>query len=489
MPTPWDSIDRIEANLSTIANLRRGQKLRQADPSTGLFGISNTDTGRRAADSITELRRPLRRFFRRAIVVATCDESPRMGMASVLLEAVVSNGLPNLRSTYARDSMFNRKTDQRNAVDELIGFIRGEVANADDWMGATATAAFTFVRNKYKQGYKSSNKGYEITRDGKYTAPGVPSVTSKRNNLTFEQREQQRRKANAAIVKQRNTHRAESTAKTLSAAQIATEIARLERDLDAAVLNKFGAGVTFRNLNQTQFDELYAFAKAHSPQQAAALAEAVKKLAIYDEAAEILRTKATPADPWKARAGNCGELAELARLRLEQDHLPFICEVSLSGGAAGLSPERSDIGPRDQRVDGHRGDHAFTIFGLRLPRYRNGFTDDDPRVILTPKDRQFLRRAWVIDPWVNVCCRIDEYPSRFWAKMKDWSAAGKTIAVGGEWINPDPWINSWYARTISELDWAIREYRDYNGELFDREERQQARQQARQQLAPMLRRV
>ena len=473
MPAPWDSLVLIELNLTKIATLRVGEKIGQPDPSTGHFKISTNDSGRTSADSITRMAPLLRRFLKRAILVASCDEFKKdpygpgggVGVISGLLRAVVSIGLSNLRSTYSRDSMFNRKTDQRRAVDELVAFIQREMPRMNTtWMKDKATAAFNVVRGKYKAGYKSDNKRYAVTPNGKYSTATALGVGSK-DPKTFNERELRRRRANQAIGEQRLTRRAEGLAKDLGQGGLNQEITSVETSLNQIVAAMLGAGTTYRSLGKQAVDGLRAAIKAIDADMAKVFIESCEDLVELDKARIIFQTNAAPADPWMARAGNCGELAELAHQRMERVHLPFICQARLS--------------TRDDHfVDGHQGDHVFTIFGLHLINHLSDFSHPNPPVLLEPKDRTHLRSAWIIDPWVNLCCRIDEYPSRFWAKMREWSGNGKQIRVGGAWINPDPLSNSWYARTIFELDWEIREYRTYDGRVFaDEELQQQAMQQ------------
>jgi hypothetical protein len=260
----------------------------------------------------------------------------------------------------------------------------------------------------------------------------------------------------------RTKRSAEDFAKGTDLSKVNQRIASLESVLNQYATDYFGAGTTYRSLDRQSFNRLYAAIKAID---AGAADDAVQKrdaLKVLDEARRILQTKAAPSDPWMAKAGNCSELARLARLRLEQDHLPFICEVSLSGS-----------------VDGHEGDHVFTIFGLRLPNHYDRFSAQD--LFLKKDDRRHLRSAWIIDPWVNVCCRIDEYPSRFFAKMQEWSGKGKQIAVAGNsgtnWIDPHPISNIWYARSIYERDWKIKTYRPYDPEVFQEDDNRQVTQQ------------
>jgi hypothetical protein len=172
-----------------------------------------------------------------------------------------------------------------------------------------------------------------------------------------------------------------------------------------------------------------------------------------------------PPDPWKAEAGNCAELAYLALLDLKRCHAPFICRASLSTAPG-------------QVVDGRQGDHVFTIVGLRLTD-RPSFERPKTEVFITPRERVHLRSAWVVDPWVNLCCRISEYPSRFTERMQEWSAKGKRVGLGHDWIDPDPLKNSWYARTVAELDWKISEYLTYDPLVLEAEERAESRMQGR----------
>ena len=82
-------------------------------------------------------------------------------------------GLPNLETTYSRDSSwYNKKTNQRQAVGNLRKFILDEIPRREAWIGTTATDAFHDVRAKYKEGYKSSNKQYVASPGGKYKPAG-----------------------------------------------------------------------------------------------------------------------------------------------------------------------------------------------------------------------------------------------------------------------------------------------------------------------------
>jgi hypothetical protein len=43
--------------------------------------------------------------------------------------------------------------------------------------------------------------------------------------------------------------------------------------------------------------------------------------------------------------------------------------------------------------------------------------------------------SWVIDPWANVCCKMQEYDALFSAKMQKWKKAGKYIVVIRDYKN------------------------------------------------------
>lgn len=65
------------------------------------------------------------------------------------------------------------------------------------------------------------------------------------------------------------------------------------------------------------------------------------------------------------------------------------------------------------------GDHAFCLV--------------DNGVAAHPKSIAGYRicsaDSWVIDPWANVCCRMQDYDAVFSAQMRKWQAQGKRIIV------------------------------------------------------------
>jgi hypothetical protein len=451
MPNPWDSLDLIECNLMKIATLRVGEKIGAPD-SAGVFRIFTSDSGRSNADSITETAPILKRLFKRAILVSICDEVKPVGKVRSLLQAVVSIGLPNLRATYKR-KLFQSKANQRNAVDDLVGVIQSEAPQIQQWLQKRASDSFDEVRCRYKLGYKSSNKRYEVMPAGKYRA----------DDKGFQDREAQRKKATKALGKYREALGDVRLAQDMGASKVDQALSEREAVLDRFVASELGVGKTYRGLDAKEFEDLYTKVKLKDQPLAD---EFLKFSRQHLELGRVRKAvNRAPPDPWKAEAGNCAELAYLALLDLKRCHAPFICRASLSTAPG-------------QVVDGRQGDHVFTIVGLRLTD-RPSFERPKTEVFITPRERVHLRSAWVVDPWVNLCCRISEYPSRFTERMQEWSAKGKRVGLGHDWIDPDPLKNSWYARTVAELDWKISEYLTYDPLVLEAEERAESRMQGR----------
>ena len=57
----------------------------------------------------------------------------------------------------------------------------------------------------------------------------------------------------------------------------------------------------------------------------------------------------------------------------------------------------------------------------------------------------------VIDPWANVCCKLESFQTDFSATTAGWLKQGKRIAGGGdEWLAPDKhYVGKLFASTIS----------------------------------------
>ena len=161
MPDPWNSIDLIKTNLMKLATLPAGAKIGQPN-AKGEFKVSARSSDRDDNDSITVVEALLAKFLKRAALVATCDENPQTGYCSGLFNTACSAGLPNLRRSYQQRFLSNlSKSDQRGAVDRLLQFARSQESDSRSWLRTRAEEAFKFVRARYSEGLKSSNKRYE----------------------------------------------------------------------------------------------------------------------------------------------------------------------------------------------------------------------------------------------------------------------------------------------------------------------------------------
>jgi hypothetical protein len=47
-----------------------------------------------------------------------------------------------------------------------------------------------------------------------------------------------------------------------------------------------------------------------------------------------------------------------------------------------------------------------------------------------------LTERWAVDPWAGEVCSASEYSEHLSEKMKQWTAEGKRIAAGGNWVEP-----------------------------------------------------
>lgn len=122
----------------------------------------------------------------------------------------------------------------------------------------------------------------------------------------------------------------------------------------------------------------------------------------------------------KAMSMNCGELADISAWYAyeETKDVKVIATVSLE------SP----------------GDHCFCVVGPR-----NSYPSLDGRTVqkLDELGRGFRsHHLYAVDPWANICCRIEDYPSEFKSKMNKWATDNKRVGWQGkdgktpEWAPP-----------------------------------------------------
>lgn len=99
-------------------------------------------------------------------------------------------------------------------------------------------------------------------------------------------------------------------------------------------------------------------------------------------------------------AANCGELSALACAYLSHAGVELFDYVILQAP----------------------GDHAFVAIGQTAPAngvYPFSFADWDDD-------------AWICDPWVNLTCAANVYPTQWRAKMTHWQEVGKRLGKPGD---------------------------------------------------------
>jgi hypothetical protein len=457
MAKPWDSYTLISWNLKLMSELESRQKLGNYD-NTGKYAVQRSNRERTRDDSIVRLEPDLKRFFQRAIYAAYCDRlgsfAPNAALQS-LIKLTAEKGFAELRATYRSETTdrgwfhraFNQKTDQVEAVKRLVAFIQSETMRIPSWIEDTAKGACEEVRRKYKAGYKSTNKFYVEKVGGKYEPGRVSASGSHRPvPLTFAERNQLWENAKKELDPQRIQREVEEVRELLTDEQLAKRLSKLSDEVNEIVAREFGVGKTFNTITLDQKKAVKAKDKQFT--------EKIEMISVL-KAARNLAANHRPLDRWQDKVGNCDELAVLARMKLEQN--PFVCVCRLSTGV--------DQVVFDHQNRARQGDHVFTIFGLRLS-VDTSFTrlrPPSPPIFITKRNRAALDRAWVVDPWANLCCRIDQYPSRFRDKMFHWSQQGKRIVIGsGKAIDPGLPAEDWYYRTVEELDWEVLEYRSWD---------------------------
>lgn len=116
-------------------------------------------------------------------------------------------------------------------------------------------------------------------------------------------------------------------------------------------------------------------------------------------------------------AANCGELAMMAAagawMRLGEPQAAPIALFSLKAPA----------------------DHVFCVVG---PRVRSRALGNASITNLATSPN--TEGMWAADPWLNVLCRLKDYPARAAAKFNKWQADNKRVAWGAGPLGP-----GWYA--------------------------------------------
>jgi hypothetical protein len=361
-----------------------------------------------------------------------------------------TTGLPNLLASYRKDGFFSSKANQRRAVEDVIDLALRAPQRARYWLIEMRERAFRRVRDIYQgrndfsgeEVFKSVNKRYVAIAGGKYPAAGP--ATNSVKAMTLAQREAMRVRAGSEIGKDRHLTSLEFSAQTY-AKQFSTKEIRKQLARALAVIDQYKS--RFPNQSGAQ---LLASVQTLGQQDSAIFDRAVEAR-VRCQAALDIQGKGGGHDwhdPVEARAGNCGELAELVFLYLQLKHVPFVSVAHVS---------------TTEDIAGHAGDHAFAIVGLRLCGMPDGFRHAYAKpAVLTPKQRGEITKAWVIDPWINEFCSVADYADVFRTKMTDWSRKGKQIKTKDGWIDPDPAITSWYAETVAQLNWKITDYHGFD---------------------------
>jgi hypothetical protein len=43
---------------------------------------------------------------------------------------------------------------------------------------------------------------------------------------------------------------------------------------------------------------------------------------------------------------------------------------------------------------------------------------------------------WIIDPWLGICCSVQDYSNKGQAKLRKWTQRGKRVLTRGQWVEP-----------------------------------------------------
>ena len=65
--------------------------------------------------------------------------------------------------------------------------------------------------------------------------------------------------------------------------------------------------------------------------------------------------------------------------------------------------------------------HVFSVFGLVRYKYSSLSIKNVAWLNAYPENPEII----VSDPWVNIVCRLAEYPGKFIAQMTQWNQEGK----------------------------------------------------------------
>ena len=130
---------------------------------------------------------------------------------------------------------------------------------------------------------------------------------------------------------------------------------------------------------------------------------------------ELDKVRQQGKSPWEVRGHNCGELSSMVK--------SLQCYYSRPINVIALDDES----------------HGFAVFGNIQGR-------NLPNNMATWPDH-----LAVCDPWANIACKANMYPSVFVAKMNKWATEGKEIYDGDqeEWVKAtdSQWMNSILAGT------------------------------------------
>lgn len=133
-------------------------------------------------------------------------------------------------------------------------------------------------------------------------------------------------------------------------------------------------------------------------------------------------------------AANCGDLAALAC---------YIAHTKYSVPADQLA--RVGVYTKNKAVGVRGADHALAIIGSATALWDASRRTDFSIDLI---DRHVLYNdIYAIDPWANLVCTLDKYPTKAADKMRSWASYGKRVLwvydlnntrnFSAEWCSPD----------------------------------------------------